>query len=118
DAYAADKGTFDVAFECSAAGPALRSAIAATRPQGTLVEVGVAGDITVPLNLIVGKEIALVGTHRFFNEYAQAVQLIDQRRIDVRPIISATYDLADAVTAFATAGDRSRATKVQLSFAA
>src|SRR5690606_38937420 len=63
DSYAADKGTFDVAFECSAAAPALRSAIAATRPQGTLVEVGVAGDITVPLNLIVGKEIALVGTH-------------------------------------------------------
>lgn len=118
DAYAADKGTFDVAFECSAAGPALRAAIAATRPQSTLVEVGVAGDVTVPLNLIVGKEISLIGTHRFFSEYAQAVRLIDQRRIDVRPIISATYDLADAVTAFATASDRSRATKVQLSFTA
>lgn len=115
--YSADKGTFDVAFECSAAQPAIRSAIGATRARGTLVEVGVAGDVTVPLNLIVGKEIAFIGTHRFGSEYATAVALIDQRRIDVRPIISATHDLADAKTAFALASDRKAAIKVQLAFA-
>ena len=117
DAYGAGKGTFDVVFECSAAGPAIRSAIAAIRPQGTLVDVGVAGDVAVPLNLLVGKEIEFVGTHRFVGEYAQAVGLIASRRIDVRPIISATHDLDDAATAFAMAADRTRVTKVQLSFA-
>ncbi|WP_028035058.1 L-idonate 5-dehydrogenase [Chelativorans sp. J32] len=118
EAYAADKGTFDIAFECSAAAPAIKSAVAATRPQGALVAVGVAGDVPVPLNMIVGKEIAFVGTHRFTSEYTQAVGLIDARRIDVRPIISATSDLDDVTTAFALAGDRSKAVKVQLSFAA
>ena len=116
--YAADKGTFDVAFECSAAAPAIRTAVELLRPQGVLVAVGVAGDTPVPLNVIVGKEIAMVGTHRFVGEYAQAVRLIDERKIDVRPIITGSYDLSDAVAAFAHAGDRSRAVKVQLTFEA
>jgi L-idonate 5-dehydrogenase len=117
EAYGEGKGTFDITFECSAAGPAVRAAIAATRPQGTLVEVGVAGDVTVPLNLIVGKEIAFVGTHRFVGEYAAAVRMIDRRSIDVRPIISGSVDLADAHEAFERAGDRSRVTKMQLTMA-
>lgn len=117
DAFFEGKGRFDVAFECSAAAPALKAAVTATRPQGTVVAVGVAGDVPVPLNLIVGKEIAFVGTHRFTREYAEAVRLIDRRRIDVRPIVTSTHDLADALAAFQAAGDRARSIKVQLSFA-
>ena len=48
----------------------------------------------------------------------EAVRLINSRAIDVRPIISAIYPLEEALTAFEHAGDRSRAVKVQLSFAA
>lgn len=115
--YAAGKGHFDVAFECSAAAPAIRAAIQATRPQGTVVAVGVAGEVAVPLNLIVGKEIAFIGTHRFTAEYAAAVRMIDRRAIDVRAIISATHDIGSAPVAFDMAQDRCRAIKVQLSFA-
>lgn len=118
DPYNEEKGRFDIAFECSAAGPAIKAAVTATRPQGTVVAVGVAGDVAVPLNLIVGKEIAFAGTHRFTGEYGQAVRLIDSRAIDVRPIVSSTHDLADAATAFEAAGDRTRSIKVQLRFAA
>lgn len=116
DTFTADKGHFDVAFECSAAPSAIRSAIMATRPQGTVVVVGVAGDVPVPLNLVVGKEIAFIGTHRFTTEYAQAVRMIDGRNIDVRPIISASYNVGDAPAAFEAARDRRTAIKVQLSF--
>src|SRR5690554_751236 len=87
--YYADKGYFDVVFECSAAGPALATAARALRPAGTLVQVGVAGDVAVPINLLVGKEIVLRGSHRFDVEYQQAVRLIDSGRIDVKPIITA-----------------------------
>ncbi len=117
EAYFADKGHFDVVFECSAAAPALRAAIAATRPTGTIVQVGVAGDLPVPVNMLVGKEIALVGTHRFAGEYAEAVRAISSGAIDVSPIITARFDVTDALAAFAEAGDRSRAVKVQLTFA-
>ncbi|MCR4264631.1 L-idonate 5-dehydrogenase [Nitratireductor sp. ZSWI3] len=116
DAYCADKGYFDVVFECSAAAPAMRAALAAVRPLGTIVQVGVTGDLPVPINVLVGKEISLKGTHRFHAEYAEAVRLIDERVIDVKPIITGTYALEDAVAAFAVAGDRSRSVKVQLRF--
>ncbi|RAP43147.1 L-idonate 5-dehydrogenase [Rhodovulum viride] len=116
--YGADKGQFDVVFECSAAAPAIGQAIATLRPRGILVQVGVAGETPVPLNLIVGKEIQVRGTHRFHPEFADAVAAIGSGRIDVRPMVTATYPLEDAQEAFEAAGDRSRAVKVHLSFEA
>ncbi|THK38985.1 L-idonate 5-dehydrogenase [Ensifer sp. MPMI2T] len=115
-AYEVDKGQFDVAFECSAAEPALRGAIAAVRPRGLIVQVGITGDITVPLNALVGKELRLVGSQRFDREFELAVDLIAHRRIDVRPIISHSFPVERAVAAFEQAGDRSVACKVQLMF--
>ena len=111
-----DKGQFDVVFECSAAEPALRSAIAAVRPRGLIIQVGVTGDITLPLNAIVGKELKLIGSQRFDTEFALALKLIAARRIDVRPIISHRFPIDEAVQAFEQAGDRSTACKVQLTF--
>ena len=110
------KGYFDLVFECSAAAPAIHSAIAAIRPRGTIVQVGVTGDVPLPLNAIVGKELHIHGTQRFHEEFATAVDLISRRKIDVRPIISHSLPLDDAVSAFIIAGDRSLACKVQLTF--
>ncbi|MXN66332.1 alcohol dehydrogenase catalytic domain-containing protein [Stappia sp. GBMRC 2046] len=117
EAYAADKGYFDVVFECSAAPAALRTAIASVRPQGIIVQVGVTGDLPVPINVLVGKEIEFKGTHRFHSEFGEAVQLIDTGAIDVKPIITATYPLERALEAFDAAGDRTRSVKVHLAFA-
>ncbi|WP_159950265.1 L-idonate 5-dehydrogenase [Rhizobium sp. 18065] len=114
--YEADKGQFDAVFECSAAEPALRTAIATVRPRGLIIQVGVTGDITLPLNALVGKELRLVGSQRFDVEFGEAVRLIADRQIDVRPIISHSFPIDQAVAAFEQAGDRSAACKVQLSF--
>ncbi|MBB3390662.1 L-idonate 5-dehydrogenase [Rhizobium sp. BK275] len=114
--FQSGKGYFDLVFECSAAAPAIHSAIAAARPRGTIVQVGVSGDVPVPLNAIVGKELHIHGTQRFHEEFATAVDLISRRKIDVRPIISHRMPLEDAVSAFEIAGDRSLACKVQLTF--
>lgn len=114
--FEADKGQFEIAFECSAASPAIRNAIASVKPRGTIVQVGVSGDTTVPLNALVGKELHWIGSQRFDTEFAEAVKLISSRKIDVRPIISHTFPISEAVEAFETAGDRSLACKVQLTF--
>lgn len=114
--YQENKGSFDVVFDCSAAAPALRSAFSAIRPRGTLVQVGVTGDITIPLNLLVGKEINWRGSQRFDAEFGEAVSLISSRAIDVRPIISHHFPLEQAVAAFEQAGDRQVACKVQITF--
>lgn len=114
----ADKGRIDLIFDCSAAAPALRSAFALIRPRGTILQVGVTGDMTFPLNALVGKEITWRGTQRFEQaEFAEAARLIGGREIDVRPIISHSLPLEKAREAFELALDRSLACKVQLTFA-
>ncbi|MDA7430935.1 L-idonate 5-dehydrogenase [Primorskyibacter aestuariivivens] len=114
--YEADTGQFDIAFECSAAEPAIRTAIATLRPRGILVQVGVAGDTPMPLNAIVAKELKLQGTFRFGEEFAQAVDAIVSGCIDVRPMITHRFSLNDAAEAFRIAADRSQSVKVHLSF--
>lgn len=114
DPWMEAKGRFDLAFECSAAAPALAAAIAAVRPLGRIVQVGVAGDLPVPINALVGKEIALIGTHRFAAEFAEAVGLINAGEIDPSPIVTQSFPLGAATEAFETALDRRRAVKVQL----
>lgn len=117
DEYKKDKGSFDIVFECSAAAPAVLTAIEAVRPRGTIVQVGVTGDVPVPINLLVSKEVSWQGTQRFHSEFADAVEMIRTGRISVQPMISASVPLEDAGEALALAGDRTRAVKVHLSFA-
>ncbi|TQS73352.1 L-idonate 5-dehydrogenase [Rhodobacteraceae bacterium] len=114
--YEADKGQFDLCFECSAAGPALRSAIACTRPLGTIVQVGVMGDTPVPFNMLVAKELNLIGTHRFDAEFGQAVDLINARALTLAPIVTHSLPIEQANAAMDLALDRGLAVKVQLTF--
>ncbi|MDB5525780.1 MAG: idnD [Rhizobium sp.] len=116
DGYAGEKGHFELAFECSAAAAAIRTATELVKPRGTIVQVGVTGDVAIPLNALVGKELRYLGSQRFDKEFAIAVELIGTRTIDVRPIISHSFPLEDAVAAFEKAGDRTAACKVQLTF--
>jgi len=114
--FTADKGYFDICVEASGSEQALHSALGVVRPRGTIVQLGLGGDMSVPMNMVVAKELQLVGSFRFHEEFAQAVKLISSGAVDVSPLISATLPLADAVAAFDLANDRSRAMKVQLSF--
>lgn len=114
--YAADKGQFDVLIEATGNETAIRSALELVRPGGTVVQLGLGGDVTLPMNLIVAKELNLKGTFRFDTEFELAVQLMARKVIDVRPVISAQIPFTDAIAAFELATDRNRAMKVQLVF--
>lgn len=114
--YRAGKGSFDVLFECSGAAPALAAGIAALRPRGVVVQLGLGGDMTLPVQLITAREIELRGSFRFHEEFAVAVELMRKGLVDVRPLLTHSFPLAAFAEAFATATDRSRAMKVQLEF--
>lgn len=116
EAFTADKGYFDVVFECTGAAAVFKDLIPTVKPRGTIVQVGVTGEVPIAINALVGKEIRLVGTHRFHHEYPIAVQLIREGRINVLPIISATLPIERAVEAFEMASDRRTQMKVQISF--
>ena len=116
--YAAEKGHFDVMFECSGHASALAGGIEALRPGAILVQLGLGGEMTIPINLLVTKEIQLRGTFRFDAEFALAVELIGRGLIDVKPLLTASVPFERAPEAFRMALDRSTAMKVQLTFAA
>ncbi|MEM9795491.1 MAG: L-idonate 5-dehydrogenase [Pseudomonadota bacterium] len=114
--WTAEKGQFDVLFECSGVEPALRAGVDALRPGGTILQLGLGGDMTLPLQAITAKELALKGSFRFHGEFATAVSLMRKGLIDVDPLLSATMPPEDHAAAFALAADRSRALKVQFAF--
>jgi L-idonate 5-dehydrogenase len=115
-AYSANKGYFDVQFEASGNERAVRSGLEVLRPRSTLVQLGLGGDVSIPQNMVVSKEIEMKGTFRFHEEFGLAVALINKRRVDLKPLLTGTFPLEDAITAFETAGDRNKSMKVQLSF--
>jgi L-idonate 5-dehydrogenase len=110
------KGQVDVQFECSGAQAALASGIAALRPKGTLVQLGMGGDMTIPMQAITAKEITLRGSFRFHSEFTTAVEMMQKGLIDVTPLITHKFSLDHAVGAFEMAKNRSQAMKVQIDF--
>lgn len=114
--FTAGKGQIDVQFECSGAPAALASGVAALRPKGTLVQLGMGGDMTIPMQAITAKELTLRGSFRFHSEFATAVAMMQKGLIDVTPLITHKFGLDDAIDAFEMAKDRSQAMKVQIAF--
>jgi L-idonate 5-dehydrogenase len=114
--FALDGGYFDVAFEASGTAAALDSIFKVIRRGGRIVQVGMlpAGTAPVPVNVLQSRELELIGAFRAHDEFRLAVRLITSGAIDVAPILSGTYPLAQAVTALELAGDRSRFVKLHL----
>lgn len=114
--FSINKGHFDVLFECSGAAIALRGAIPALRPRAIIMQLGLGGDMELPMMQITAKELDLRGSFRFHEEFAEAVALMQGGSVDVKPLISHTFSLENAVQAFEIAGDRSVAMKAQIAF--
>ncbi len=114
--YATHKGTFDVLYECTGAAPALAAGIAAMRPRGVILQLGLGGDMLLPMMAITAKELELRGSFRFHTEFATGVGLMQKGLIDVKPLITQTVAFTDAETAFKLASDRSLAMKAQIAF--
>ena len=115
-AYSKDKGYFEVVLEASGSAAGLNSAIQVVRAGGTIVQIGLGGELSIPVNMLVSKEVSLRGSFRFHHEFAWATNFIASGAIDVRPLLTEVIPLAEAARAFELAGDRRLAMKVQLAF--
>ena len=96
---------------------ALSGGIAALRPRGVALQLGLGGDMSVQMMQVTAKEIDLRGSFRFHEEFATAVLLMRTGRIDVEPLITHTLPLDQSEQAFRLASDRSQAMKAQIAFA-
>jgi L-idonate 5-dehydrogenase len=77
---------------------------------------GLGGDMKLPINIIVAKELQIRGTFRFDEEFRLAVDLMGKGLVDVKPLLTQTIPFERVVDAFTLASDRSQAMKVQLTF--
>ncbi|MEX3600270.1 L-idonate 5-dehydrogenase [Kocuria carniphila] len=106
----------DAAIEASGAPRALGGVIAAVRRGGVLVQVGnlPAGEVSAALGNIVTREIDYRGSYRFVDEITEAIRLMDGH-VDVSPLMTHEFNLAEARDAFRIAADRaSGSSKVML----
>ena len=118
DPFRAGKGHFDVAVEASGAAPAIGTCFGCVRAGGRIVQVGflAPGDVGVPVNRLMAKEVDYVGSFRFNDEFPHAVRTLAEGRIDVGPLLSGSYPLSRVDEAFRAAAARDGTMKVQLVF--
>jgi L-idonate 5-dehydrogenase len=82
-----------------------------------ILQLGLGGDMTLPVQAMTAKELDLRGCFRFHPEFATGVGMMRRGLIDVRPLITHTVPFDQAEAGFRLASDRSQAMKVQIGFA-
>ena len=106
---------FDVAIEASGASVAIGPTLAAVRPRGIMVQLGMfpPGPRPTELSALVAKEIDLRGAFRFDTEFDESIALLaGSAALD--PVITHSFALRDAVAAMDIAADAASSGKVVL----
>ena len=115
--YQSNKGYFDIAIECSGSAQGISDSINCIKPKGTLIQLGLGGDVLIPLVSVTTKELNLKGSFRFHSEFELAVKMMKKKLIDVNPLITHKIDFKDAINGFEIAmNNNEKSMKVQLAF--
>lgn len=89
-------GGVDVAFEAVGRQETIDAAISTVRKGGTLTLIGnIAPRVTIPLQVVVSRELRLQGTAASAGEYPQAIARIERGEIQVKPLITAIAPLEE-----------------------
>jgi len=111
------QGAFDFAIECSGSASGINDAIKSLKPKGTLIQLGLGGDILMPLVAVTTKELNIKGSFRFHSEFQLAVKMMQKKLIDVNPLITHKIPFKDAEKGFHIAMDeKENSMKVHLAF--
>jgi threonine dehydrogenase-like Zn-dependent dehydrogenase len=95
----------DVVVECSGSAQGLEMALRLVRARGTIIlKSTVAAKSTLHLAPIVIDEIRVQGSR--CGPFAPALHALSQKLVDVRPLISARYNLDEGLAAFEHAGQK------------
>ena len=105
----------DIVVEASGVPALLSQAISMTRAGGKLrIAALYEGDVPVPANQIVQKEMSISGTFAYRGEFAEVIKLLAAGRISAAPVITHTFALDDIEQAFRTQLDKDISIKVQV----
>lgn len=107
----------DAAFETAGALATTRAAMAAARPGGVVILVGLPPDPTVELDIVsaASREIDIRGQFRYANCYPTAVALAAAGRVDVKSLVTHHFPLSQTPEALRFADEaKSEALKVMV----
>lgn len=92
----------DTFVDCSGAPPAVLAGLAAVRPGGTAVLVGMGADeMTLPVSALQSREVTLTGTFRYAGTWPTAVRLAASGAVELDRLVTGYVDLdhvADALS--------------------
>ena len=96
----------DIAFECSGTAAAVLDLPNLIRPGGAVVLVGMPVD-PVPFDIVrlQAKEARVETVFRYANVYDRAVGLMASGKVDLKPLITATYGFEQSIAAFERAAE-------------
>ena len=94
----------DVVVDCTGSGTGLTHALELVRPRGTIVlKTTIAGTQTLSLAPVVVDEVTIVGSR--CGPFDRALDALANGLVDVRPLISDRFELADGVRALDRAAE-------------
>lgn len=97
---------YDAFVDCSGAPAAVTAGVAAVRPGGAAVLVGMGADeIRVPASAVQQREVSVVGTFRYANTWPTAVRLAASGAVDLDGMVTGHYGLDGVGTAVESSAD-------------
>ena len=98
----------DIVFEAAGDPEAVEAAIAAVKPGGRAILIGIPGDDRTVFTASVArrKDLSIKVQHRMKHTYPRALQLVTSRRIDVQSLVTHHFPLAEVERAYSCAQSR------------
>ncbi|MFI0842983.1 NAD(P)-dependent alcohol dehydrogenase [Mesorhizobium sp. IMUNJ 23232] len=91
----------DIVFECSGSLKAWETLLDLPRPGGVVVAVGLpVAPIPFDVSTASTREIRIETVFRYAHQYDRAIALMGSGRVDLKPLISATFPFEESVVAF------------------
>ncbi|KAI9488987.1 sorbitol dehydrogenase-like protein [Zychaea mexicana] len=91
----------DVVFECTGVETCVNIAMYLTRPGGAVMLIGIGKRATVmPIDIIVSRQINILGNFRYANTYAKAIELVKDGKIPLDGLVTHRFALEDTLQAF------------------
>ena len=105
----------DVIIDCTGSQAALQDAIDCVQVSGKIVIVGTySGPVTLDLTLALAKELDIITSLAYGDEFGEALELISAKELDVTSLISHRFPLAEIDRAFIQQANSEQSIKVML----
>lgn len=94
------EGPFNVLLECSGNGSALQKGMEQLAPAARVVLIGMGADrLEIDVPLVQARELTIVGLFRYANTYPLALELLTRGTVDVTPVITHRFPVAEVESA-------------------